>query len=59
MPVSERFQTSVPSIFAIGDVIAGPMLAHKAEVSFFNDLKLGPILTKSESVLSQGHSNFF
>jgi dihydrolipoamide dehydrogenase len=29
--VDERFQTSVPGIFAIGDVIAGPMLAHKAE----------------------------
>ena len=26
-----RFQTTVPGIFAIGDVIAGPMLAHKAE----------------------------
>lgn len=26
-----RFQTSVPGIYAIGDVIAGPMLAHKAE----------------------------
>jgi len=25
------FATSVPGIFAIGDVIAGPMLAHKAE----------------------------
>ena len=24
-------ETSVPGIFAIGDVIAGPMLAHKAE----------------------------
>lgn len=33
VPVNERFQTSVPSIYAIGDVIAGPMLAHKAEVS--------------------------
>lgn len=32
VPVNERFQTTVPSIFAIGDVIAGPMLAHKAEV---------------------------
>lgn len=31
IPVNERFQTTVPSIFAIGDVIAGPMLAHKAE----------------------------
>lgn len=29
--VNEHWQTSVPSIFAIGDVIAGPMLAHKAE----------------------------
>ena len=26
-----HYATSVPSIFAIGDVIAGPMLAHKAE----------------------------
>ena len=26
-----HFATSVPSIYAIGDVIAGPMLAHKAE----------------------------
>ncbi len=26
-----HFRTSVPSIYAIGDVIAGPMLAHKAE----------------------------
>jgi dihydrolipoamide dehydrogenase len=31
IPVDERFQTTVPGIFAIGDVIAGPMLAHKAE----------------------------
>jgi dihydrolipoamide dehydrogenase len=29
--VDERFATSVPGIYAIGDVIAGPMLAHKAE----------------------------
>ncbi|HWL30784.1 MAG TPA: dihydrolipoyl dehydrogenase [Xanthobacteraceae bacterium] len=27
----EHFATSVPGIYAIGDVIAGPMLAHKAE----------------------------
>ncbi|RUN76200.1 dihydrolipoyl dehydrogenase [Sphingomonas sp. TF3] len=26
-----RFQTNVPGIWAIGDVIPGPMLAHKAE----------------------------
>ncbi len=29
--VDDHFQTSVPGIYAIGDVIAGPMLAHKAE----------------------------
>ncbi|MEO6521791.1 MAG: dihydrolipoyl dehydrogenase [Mucilaginibacter sp.] len=29
--VNERLQTNVDNIFAIGDVIAGPMLAHKAE----------------------------
>jgi dihydrolipoamide dehydrogenase len=26
-----RFQTNVPGVYAIGDVTAGPMLAHKAE----------------------------
>ena len=26
-----HFQTNIPSIYAVGDVIAGPMLAHKAE----------------------------
>lgn len=29
--VNEFYQTSIPNIFAIGDVIPGPMLAHKAE----------------------------
>jgi dihydrolipoamide dehydrogenase len=29
--VDDRYATNVPGIFAIGDVIAGPMLAHKAE----------------------------
>ncbi len=27
----KHFQTNVPGIYAVGDVIAGPMLAHKAE----------------------------
>ncbi|XP_044534460.1 dihydrolipoyl dehydrogenase, mitochondrial isoform X3 [Gracilinanus agilis] len=31
IPVNSRFQTKIPNIYAIGDVIAGPMLAHKAE----------------------------
>jgi len=29
--VDHNFQTNVPGVYAIGDVIAGPMLAHKAE----------------------------
>lgn len=31
IPVNGHFETNTPGIFAIGDVIAGPMLAHKAE----------------------------
>lgn len=29
--VDDHFQTNIPGIYAIGDVIPGPMLAHKAE----------------------------
>lgn len=29
--VNEKFQTNISSIYAIGDLITGPMLAHKAE----------------------------
>ncbi|HCK11014.1 MAG TPA: dihydrolipoyl dehydrogenase, partial [Candidatus Latescibacteria bacterium] len=29
--VNERYETSVSGVYAIGDVIVGPMLAHKAE----------------------------
>jgi len=31
VPVDEHFRTNVPTVSAIGDLIAGPMLAHKAE----------------------------
>ena len=31
IPVNDDFTTSAPGIYAIGDVIRGPMLAHKAE----------------------------
>ncbi|XP_061386283.1 dihydrolipoyl dehydrogenase, mitochondrial [Musca vetustissima] len=31
IPVNDHFQTTVPNIYAIGDCIHGPMLAHKAE----------------------------
>ena len=30
IPINDRFQTENPHIYAIGDVIEGPMLAHKA-----------------------------
>jgi dihydrolipoamide dehydrogenase len=29
--IDDHFRTNVPGIFAIGDVVRGPMLAHKAE----------------------------
>lgn len=31
IPVNHHLETAVPGIYAIGDVIEGPMLAHKAE----------------------------
>jgi dihydrolipoamide dehydrogenase len=31
IPVDDRFKTSAEGVYAIGDVIRGPMLAHKAE----------------------------
>jgi dihydrolipoamide dehydrogenase len=31
IPVDDHCRTSVPNIYAIGDVVRGPMLAHKAE----------------------------
>ena len=31
IPVNQNYQTNTPGMYAIGDVIAGPMLAHKAE----------------------------
>lgn len=29
--INNHFETNVPGVFAIGDIVAGPMLAHKAE----------------------------
>ncbi|XP_065313272.1 dihydrolipoyl dehydrogenase, mitochondrial-like isoform X2 [Gordionus sp. m RMFG-2023] len=31
IPVNSKWETSIPNIYAIGDCIHGPMLAHKAE----------------------------
>lgn len=30
IPINGRFQTRIPNIYAIGDIVDGPMLAHKA-----------------------------
>uniref|UniRef100_A0A0A9XAA8 Dihydrolipoyl dehydrogenase n=1 Tax=Lygus hesperus TaxID=30085 RepID=A0A0A9XAA8_LYGHE len=46
VPVNSRFQTVVPNIYAIGDCIHGPMLAHKAEdegVVCVEGIKGGPV----------------
>ena len=48
--VNKRFETSVPGIFAIGDVIEGPMLAHKAEEE--------GIACVEELVTGYGHVNY-
>lgn len=29
--IDDNFETSVPGVYAIGDIVTGPMLAHKAE----------------------------
>ena len=29
--INDNFETKIPGIYAIGDVVHGPMLAHKAE----------------------------
>ncbi len=30
IPINDKFQTNIPHIYAIGDIVDGPMLAHKA-----------------------------
>jgi len=47
VPVDEDYRTNVPGVYAIGDLIDGPMLAHKAEedgVAFAE--RLGGMKTK-------------
>ncbi|CAH1101391.1 unnamed protein product [Psylliodes chrysocephalus] len=46
IPVNSHFQTVLPNIYAIGDCIHGPMLAHKAEdegVACVEGIKGGPV----------------
>ena len=46
--VNDSYQTSVPHIYAIGDVVPGPMLAHKA--SFQAKIAAGAISGDPEAV---------
>jgi dihydrolipoamide dehydrogenase len=50
IPVNERFATSAEGVYAIGDVITGPMLAHKAEEE---GIAFAECLVKG-----QGHVNY-
>jgi dihydrolipoamide dehydrogenase len=50
IPVGPHYETRVPGIYAIGDVIAGPMLAHKAEEE--------GIAAVEHMVTGQGHVNY-
>nr|WEF42429.1 dihydrolipoamide dehydrogenase E3 subunit [Rhyzopertha dominica] len=46
IPVNSHFQTVIPNIYAIGDCIHGPMLAHKAEdegIICVEGIKGGPV----------------
>jgi len=47
----DHFRTSVPNIYAIGDCIKGPMLAHKAE-------EAGIAVVESIATPGAGHVNY-
>lgn len=49
--VDKYYRTNIPSIYAIGDVIAGPMLAHKAEDE-------GLVAAEIIAGAGQGHINY-
>lgn len=49
--VDGKFQTNVPGVYAIGDIIAGPMLAHKAEDE-------GLVAAEIISGAGEGHINY-
>jgi dihydrolipoamide dehydrogenase len=50
IPVKDDFTTSADGVYAIGDVIRGPMLAHKAEEE--------GVACVERIVTSQGHVNY-
>lgn len=50
IPVDHRFATTAAGVYAIGDVIAGPMLAHKAEEE--------GVACVEQIVTGRGHVNY-
>lgn len=55
--VDKHFQTSVPGIYAIGDVIPGPMLAHKVCFAC-RDLGTSSVQSASRPTLSAGRGGW-
>ncbi|PXF41563.1 Dihydrolipoyl dehydrogenase 1, mitochondrial [Gracilariopsis chorda] len=49
--VDDKFRTNIPSVYAIGDVIKGPMLAHKAEDE-------GLVAAEIIAGVGEGHINY-
>jgi len=54
----KQFKTNVGNIFAIGDVIDGPMLAHKAEEEGKIDYSIRGIAVAENLAGGQGHVNY-
>ncbi|HYQ02049.1 MAG TPA: dihydrolipoyl dehydrogenase [Polyangiaceae bacterium] len=50
IPIDDHFRTYVPGFYAIGDVVRGPMLAHKAEEE--------GVACVEEIVTGYGHVNY-
>ena len=50
--VDEEWRTNLPEVYAIGDLIHGPMLAHKAEDEGIAVIRMG--LMSSPSLLGKG-----
>ena len=51
IPVSKQLRTSVPHIFAIGDLVGQPMLAHKA----MHEAKVAAIYQNTQKITTAAH----
>ena len=50
--INDHWQTNVPSVYAIGDVVKGAMLAHKAEEEGKEDVAKKPLKNPKSRYLS-------